>query len=456
MITANREIKSLPGRDEAQRLIQETFSSFNSAFPIFDSATFQKAFESSYENTNRDTPAWWACLNVVFAFAHRFRAMKTGDSKAEDVHAFGYLQNAFALVGELSMLTNELMAVQALLGMAILLQGTPKPEPASILISMAVRLSQGMKLHRRDHPPGVPTAEIEQRKRVFWLVYIYDREISIRTQSPPAQDEDDMDVDLPIETIDVLHDRLNEVNFYNNHIGMSIIQGQIYRQLLSTRAQKSPEADRRRIAEELVTTLAVWKQSIACMRPLEQFNTTHEAPSFFILLHSTILRFTYFHALDTVRCLAHTADLDALCLLEARESLQHLRLLPQGDFAYVWLLLDNIISAATLILGHAISSPTTSQHELDDLELVEPVFSLLNVVNDTSGAQDVAKMAESLGALKEEAEAAKIAAEKHRRVDEAPEAGSKKIRSFEEFAGRFHELSSKRCADIRAKRPRDQ
>jgi hypothetical protein len=38
---------------------------------------------------------------------------------------------------------------------------------------------------------------------------------------------------------------------------------------------------------------------------------------------------------------------------------------------------------------------------------------LLNFLNDTSRAQDVAKMAESLRALKTEAEVAKNAAEKH-------------------------------------------
>ncbi|KFY37997.1 hypothetical protein V494_04549 [Pseudogymnoascus sp. VKM F-4513 (FW-928)] len=448
-VALSREITSLPGRDEAQLLIQETFLSFNSAFPIFDATTFQKAFESSYENNNHDTKAWRTCLNVAFALAHRFRAMKTGNSKIKDVHACGYLQNALAFVGELSMLTNELMAVQALLGMAILLQGTPNPEPGSILISIAVKLAQGMKLHRRGHQLGIAASEMEQRKRVFWLVYIYDKDISIRTHNPPAQDDDDMDVDLPIESIDLHHDRLKEDNFYINHIGLSIIQGQIYKQLLSIRAKKSPEIDRLRTAKELVITLGAWKQSIPCMH-IDKFNTTHEASSFFILLHSVILKFTYFHALDTVRRLAHTADLDALCLVEARESMQLLQLLPQGDFAHVWLLLDIIISACTLMLTHVISSPTTTQHELKDLKLVEPVFTLLNFLNNTSRAQDVAMMAESLGALKKEAEVAKYAVQKHVRVDEVPGIGSKRIRSLEEFVGRIEELSSKRCVEFRA------
>jgi hypothetical protein len=75
------------------------------------------------------------------------------------------------------MLRNELMAVQALLGMAVLLQGTPNPEPDSILILIAIKLAQGMKLHRWGHQLGIAAAEIEQRDRVFWLVYICDKYI---------------------------------------------------------------------------------------------------------------------------------------------------------------------------------------------------------------------------------------------------------------------------------------
>ncbi|KAH7351362.1 fungal-specific transcription factor domain-containing protein [Rhexocercosporidium sp. MPI-PUGE-AT-0058] len=447
--TINREVKSLPGRDEAQLLIQETFSSFNSAFPIFDATNFQKSFESSYEDKDPDNPAWRACLNVVFAFAHRFRAMKTGNIIEEDVHACGYLQNALVLVGELSMLTNELMAVQALLGMAILLQGTPNPEPGPILISMAVRIAQGMKLHRRGQQHGIAAAaEMEQRKCVFWLLYIYDKDISIRTHNPPAQDDDDIDIDLPIETIDLHNDRLNEVNFYNNHIGLSIIQGQIYKQLLSTRAQKSSEIDRLRNAKQLVTVLEAWKQSIPCILLVENFNTTHEAPSFFILLHSIILKFTYFHTLETVRSQAHIANLDTLCLVEARESMQLLQLLPQGDFAYVWLLLDVIISACTLMLTYAIT-----QQKLEDLELVEHVFTLLDLLKDTSRTQDVAKMAEFLRGLKEEAG---VATGKHMHINKVPEVGSERIRSKEEFFKRMQELSSEKCAEYRAAGSRDE
>jgi len=89
------------------------------------------------------------------------------------------------------------------------------------------------------------------------------------------------------------------------------------------------------------------------------------------------------------------------------------------------------------MLIHAISGPTATQYELEDLELVEPVFTLLGFLSNTSRAQDVAKMVESLGALKKEAEVAKNAIEKHVCVDEVPGIGSKSIRSLEEFVGRI-------------------
>lgn len=339
------------------------------------------------------------------------------------------------------MLTNELMAVQALLGMAILLQGTPNPEPGSILISMAVKLAQGMKLHRRGNH-GVTSTELEQRKCVFWLLYIYDKDISIRTHNPPAQDDDDMDIDLPTETIDLNHNRLNEVNFYNNHIGLSIIQGQIYKRLLSTRAQKSSEIDRLRGAKELVAMLEGWKQSSPCMLLVEDLNTIHESPSFFILLHSVILKFTYFHALDTVRREIRTADIEKLCLGEAQASMQLLPLLPQGDFACIWFLLEIIVSACTVIFDHAIA-----QKERKDLALVEPVLTLLDLLTHASKAQDVAKMAESLRALKQKAE---LAAKKDASVDVMTCVGNKRIQSVEEFTRRMQELSSQKCAAFKA------
>ena len=90
--------------------------------------------------------------------------------------------------------------------------------------------------------------------------------------------------------------------------------------------------------------------------------------------------------------------------------------------------------------------------EPQDLVLVEPVFTLLDLLTHTSKAQDVAKIAESLTALKQKAE---LAAKNGVSVDEASGVGNKRIQSVEEFARRMQELSSEKCAAFRVAEFRD-
>jgi hypothetical protein len=57
------------------------------------------------------------------------------------------------------------------------LMGTPNPQPSFFLIAAAIRLSHSLGLHKRGIPHlGLDPAEAEQRKRVFWIGYMLDKE----------------------------------------------------------------------------------------------------------------------------------------------------------------------------------------------------------------------------------------------------------------------------------------
>jgi Fungal specific transcription factor domain len=142
----------------------------------------QRVFEARYPDDESNDPGRWAILNLVFVGAHRFRAMRTVDSQSGDSHAWGYLQNAMAVLTELIMMNRDLVAVQAILGMAIALRASPNSRPCSVLLSTAVKIAQSINLHRRDQGTGLSATEIEQRKRVFWLAYIYDKDMSLQTR----------------------------------------------------------------------------------------------------------------------------------------------------------------------------------------------------------------------------------------------------------------------------------
>jgi hypothetical protein len=433
-VFAGRTFKQLPPRAEAQVLAQEMLDSYNVAFPIFDRALFLNTFEAHYPCDERENLGWWACLNVVFTLAHRFRAMRTLNDQAANIHAWGYLQNALAVVTELTMQTSELLAIQAILGLAIVLQGTPNSRSSSVLISTALKLAWSMKLHRQDQGPSVRAAEIRQRKRVFWIAYIIDKDISLRTGDPSAQDDDDMDVDLPSETTEPNPGGASGVNFFNIHIGLAIIQGQIYKSLISTKALKQTETERSLAAKDLDSMLVAWKQSV----PIDFASDTLlvlGASGLLTMLHAVIMNFTYFHALDTIhrsfragfhlhpesmepvaQLLGEDFPSTDICLAEARKLMQLIPMMPQGDYAWVWLLLEHIILAATTILSHVISSST---HTLvkEDLKLVEPVLKLLAMLENKEENSDLEKMEESLRNLWKEAREVVDRAERRKKKD---------------------------------------
>jgi Fungal specific transcription factor domain len=54
--------------------------------------------------------------------------------------------------------------------------GTPNPQPSFFLVAAAIRLAHSLGLHKRGTNFGMNASEIEQRKRVFWIAYMLDKE----------------------------------------------------------------------------------------------------------------------------------------------------------------------------------------------------------------------------------------------------------------------------------------
>lgn len=59
---------------------------------------------------------------------------------------------------------------------ALFMQGTPNPQPSFFFIAAAIRLSHSVGLHKRGSDFKLNEVENEQRKRVFWIAYMLDKE----------------------------------------------------------------------------------------------------------------------------------------------------------------------------------------------------------------------------------------------------------------------------------------
>ena len=352
-VSKGRAIRALPPKDRLLSLVEKSFQGFHPAYPLFDKARFMSALDSL--DTSANDPGRWACLNVVLALTPQFQHEATQDTK-EDCEAWGYFETAFALVGQLITMHVTLWSVQALLGMAIVIQGTPDQGPVSLLVSAAMKLAHRMGLHKRCENLNISAAEIEERKRVFWIAYSLDKDLSLRMRQPSTQDDDDMDVELPSENDSSLIYRgeLTGMNFFKFRARLAMIQGQIYKRLYSVKASKQAVAERVVAATELEAMLQSWRASVPIEFMQDYYGPVLQMPTSGINQRPIILQLLYFNSLAIVynslpalpryRELGQTGDPMEFWLLsapliyttEARKAIKLLQVTPRRRYACIW------------------------------------------------------------------------------------------------------------------------
>ncbi|KAL6875878.1 fungal-specific transcription factor domain-containing protein [Trichoderma longibrachiatum] len=413
--------QQLPAKEVALELIEDMFSNYNRFLPLFDEEDFMRDFHLKYETSHPRDAGWWACLNVVLSISHRLRSICAADPTQDHILAYGYVQNALSVVSELNVSDRSLSAVQALAGMACILQGTPDPEPAAMLTAAALRLAQAMNLHR-EASPGLTESEAEKRRRVFWKVYILDKDISLRTGRPFGQDDDEMDVRLPsgagLEP--------GNLDLFNRRIGLALVQGQVYKQLYSVRAGRQTASQRAIAAQELSSLLSYWKSSAQLELP-EESAILPVRPLSGEMVHKVVLRLTYIHCLTMIdRHLPPTAQSwssqelsrpqpfplspsGSFCVAESRKAIRLVEVIPQGDCACVWMLLPAFFAAASSMLSHLTQNPM-SPTAISDLGLVEPFLRLLETLardpSTLSQSEQLVRMRRTCNSLSLEAKEA--------------------------------------------------
>ncbi|KAK5703812.1 hypothetical protein LTR97_002825 [Elasticomyces elasticus] len=432
--------KPLPSREIAMGLLKDYFEHFNQMFPLFHEPTFMHLVDKHYSLEPYEGSGWWASLNVALAIAHRLRVMSNVVGQEEDEQAWGYLKNAMAVMTELTMRNTDLLSVQALLGMALFLQGTPNPQPSFFLVAAAIRLAHSIGLHKRGSGFGLNAVESEQRKRVFWIAYLLDKDICLRSGRPPSQDDDDMNVELPSEdpedgvgtvplaapetttngsakasppynsTTSVKEEGRKSMNLFRLMCTFAQIQSRVYKNLYSVRAARQSDGELLNTIGALDSELEAWKDSIPLsFRPEHPIQAAHTP----LILHVVCLHFAYYNCLTTIhrmsvhhgywsnrlseyavqglssRPLNPRVFMSAsLCVNAARTSIGLVRYIPQGDYACVWLVLYYPVSSLVTLFANILQNPQDARAR-SDLKLMSSVVSFLTMlerdVNEANG-----------------------------------------------------------------------
>ncbi|KAL3294566.1 transcriptional activator Mut3p [Colletotrichum asianum] len=270
------------------------------ALPIFHPPAFIALLGQQYSGESEKSPAWWTAFNAVLAISHR-RRVEQGTSTDKEL-MWSYAANALDTVLDILLRATQLMSVQALLTLAWFFLGTPNPQPSFMLVANAIRLAHSIGLHRKNCGTSLSPLERATRINVFWLAFSLDRELSLRTGRPPAQDFGDFDVDLP--------DLQSQPDFNNSSsmpasskvfsagTRLAVIQAKLYSEIYLSEGLEP--VDIKRKTTDLHQDLEEWRLSFALCPNLQRHPE--------LTKQASVLRlnYTYYHTV----ILVHRAQSD--------------------------------------------------------------------------------------------------------------------------------------------------
>ncbi|KIW06828.1 uncharacterized protein PV09_02508 [Verruconis gallopava] len=269
---------TLPPLQQVLPIVQIYLDGFNSVLPLFHAETLLQLVHDWYcVKTVQQDPVAWAAINVVLALAQRHNtgADHEGPSSAT------YLNRVESVLPMVVLGDIQLLNVQVLVGMVTLLQNSQDLQPALILLATTMRLAHAIGLHDRIYSADLDTNHERQRAYVFWLAYILVKDLSMRSKQPSIQNDDDINLDLPLPTIMDYHEDRGKIsiigsgggvistmdgslkmNYFTARIQLAAIEGGVYDYIFSTRARKRSPAERSHALKSVADALERWKASI--------------------------------------------------------------------------------------------------------------------------------------------------------------------------------------------------
>ncbi|SNX81420.1 related to transcriptional activator acu-15 [Melanopsichium pennsylvanicum] len=196
-----------PENDLAEKLIDAYFGRMNRDFPVVNEAQYRHEYIKRPEL--RQDPEWLAlsfCIFMVgslYVFDDRVRAV------ADDAHSRGmhWWQAAKLLVYRNYRVAKPLVQVQCMLLSTIFQLGLPIAASLAWLhLGGAIRVLLDIGAHRKQAAKKLRMSRIDQEtsKRIFWVAYSLDREFASNLGRPIMLQDEDIDVELPIEIDDDL------------------------------------------------------------------------------------------------------------------------------------------------------------------------------------------------------------------------------------------------------------
>ncbi|KFH46096.1 putative transcriptional regulatory protein-like protein [Hapsidospora chrysogenum ATCC 11550] len=263
-VMTNTAQHELPPLVEILPELDNYFENYNCFIPLFDRATFMHMVIDWYSSPAKKSLIPWSAINIVLAISYRV----LDDLPIDDTRLAQCIRNVQSVTTELMAWNEDLLGLQVLLGMVILFQGTTNPQLAIVLIGSAIRLAQNMGLPSRNANANLPPDASLQRRRIFWIAYILDRDLSLRAKAPYTQLDAETDLELPEQDdqdgIGILTSDTDHVQFdyLRARAELAVIQGKVHNLLYSRTAHRLNKEQRSETLSRIERMLSDWRNGI--------------------------------------------------------------------------------------------------------------------------------------------------------------------------------------------------
>lgn len=381
--------------DEAhvKSLVDFYFAHSHTLYPMVSQAHFMQVLErirarpqSMNELPPLDVFRLWMVLAIGSTACSSISLTDEAESRVYYSKALQYLETALG--------ANEMSALEVIMLQVSYSFFNQLGPNTWFLVGTAARLALGMGLHTNWAYSALSPEVAEQRKRVFFSIYMMDRVVSVALGRPFAINDDDVDIDsfsagqegLPASDIESsLHFGQPSSLVVPHHIlALRRIASKITTQVYSIRkTAQATDEQREEILSSLHRDLLQWRQDTPFPLPDLQPGVPHLTSTWYDLNYYTHLAMIY-----RPSPLCPVLDVRRIKILESAASMsirQAYSLHQQRRLAYNWLTFLTLFTS-TISLVYAVTAQPEDlavflkeTRAIDDLDLVLQLFETLGV-----------------------------------------------------------------------------
>ncbi|ETN46375.1 uncharacterized protein HMPREF1541_00559 [Cyphellophora europaea CBS 101466] len=383
----------LPSKPLGYQYVNRYFDEVHCLYWLYSSEQFHTRLENTYASRSATSASWVCSLYSIFALSSQYPS--NAEAGIDLRSASEYLTLAKSMVPRVCD-EADLDSIRALILLALALQSHCYSTSAYLHVGIATRVAQSLGLHMDKYSLSHGFVEREHARRIWWTLYIFDVELSLRCGKPRATTIEGSKRQAPLPSEQVLNPGPNMPSGYLE-VSKNLTQ---LTELTSQTLYLEPLSGARKLLSPRVTSILSSLQEWANKVPSHLSRTACVAPSHkrsIALLHvrywsvvilatrpfllCSVLRQADLDEADKKRCYD---ELAGICIDAAQNSLNVLKMmgdeglissLLQSEFLYILELVQCFLIAFTKTKEEnhirSVRACLTVLKSMDDIGLVQ-------------------------------------------------------------------------------------